>query len=356
MPAADRQVKLVPCIDQNQVDAIPFIGAADTKVHDKLTMHKTQWRAATRVAAAFVNTAMCLYVYAVHLLQIDWRRFGHLRTLEEGQSPNVFDYFVSGDLETAFDMLRIFTFSDAILQNLDLYMMVGTPVAIALFTLEKDRVRWLQSLFREALPEETAAEVVQQLQIYFYCISVTLVLILLIGPLHLDRPIPHYLCAGAAMSAGCTSITLYLTIPTDLPASGGEGKRSDAWRELMAWSKHTKNTVRPILKIALFCHVAVVVVGGLKASSLGDDYRALAFGIVETAVVIAYQAFQMAFVYEDFLIDAKATKPTATPSATLLIDTVKTPMSSMKNVGEENSFSAKLEVDSHQVPQTLIGS
>ncbi|CAK0881820.1 unnamed protein product, partial [Prorocentrum cordatum] len=69
-----------------------------------------------------------------------------------GHSDRLSDYLRRLDFDPAFEYLRGFTFSEAMLGYLNLYLLVGAPVAVVLAVLEHGRVRWLQALAVERLP------------------------------------------------------------------------------------------------------------------------------------------------------------------------------------------------------------
>lgn len=67
--------------------------------------------------------------------------------------------------------------------------------------------------------------------------------------------------------------------------------------------------VRPCVKVVLVVHLMAVVAGAWKAENLGNDTKALLFGIVETAVVLGYQVFMGAMVVDDLMMGRRAPAP-----------------------------------------------
>mmetsp|Transcript_20246 Transcript_20246/g.51352 ORF Transcript_20246/g.51352 Transcript_20246/m.51352 type:complete len:352 (+) Transcript_20246:92-1147(+) len=256
------------------------------------------WRARARLVATMGNSAIMLYIYGVHLLGFEWEQFGRFRTLAEGQSKSVRDYLWAWELDPAFEHLRHFTFSEAMLENLNLYLVVGTPVAVVLVVLERDRIRWLQHMLTGALPDaEKARRAKRCLDLYFWTLSTMMMFILLIGPFHLGWPRAHYCCAFSAITCGCISICLYLAATVDLSTVVANGDE-----EVAAWASGVVQWVRPVLKFVLSLHVLALGSAVWKAESLGDDRSALLFGILETTLVLGYQLFAGIFVVDDVLV------------------------------------------------------
>mmetsp|Transcript_87514 Transcript_87514/g.220193 ORF Transcript_87514/g.220193 Transcript_87514/m.220193 type:complete len:326 (+) Transcript_87514:89-1066(+) len=254
------------------------------------------WRARARLAAAIGNSAMVCYVYAAHLLGVEWGRFG-ARALDEGAIRSVRDYLWHWDLDPVFEQLRLFTFSQAMLDNLSLYMIVGTPVSVVYFTLERDRIRWLQALLRQTLPDVQTRHANWWLDRYLVVFATLLVCILLLGPLHLELPCAHYCCAFCAIFLGFLSISIYLAAPIDLVALEQSGNA-----EAAAWASRARRVVRPALKFVLALHALALGAAVWKAESLGDDRSALLFGVLETALVLGYQLFAGVFVVDDAMV------------------------------------------------------
>ncbi|CAK0881819.1 unnamed protein product [Prorocentrum cordatum] len=92
-----------------------------------------------------------------------------------------------------------------------------------------------------------------------------------------------------------------LLAPLDIGALAQSGGRPAfaAWSAAAGW-------VRPCVKVVLVVHLMAVVAGAWKAENLGNDTRALLFGIVETAVVLGYQVFQGVMVVDDLMMGRRA--------------------------------------------------
>lgn len=236
---------------------------------------------------------MVLYVYLTHLAGLEWQDFGRYRAIELGQSRSIRDYLT--ELDPAFEHLRMFTFSEAILENLRVYLIIGSPVAIVILTCERNRVRWLQSLCAESLPSQQAQQAKKWLECYLRLTGVMFMLILLIAPFHLDMPRAHYTVAAGAISSGFGSICMYLAATRDLAAVTSSNNA-----ELVAWVA-AQRWVRPVLAFVLALHGVAGVTAVWKAETVGDDWPALAFGIFETLLVLGYQLFQGVFVLDDIM-------------------------------------------------------
>lgn len=269
------------------------------------------WRGRVRLVATLSNTAMVLYIYVAHLLELEWEHFGRWRVLGDGESQRLWDYVRAFDLEVAFEHLRLLTFSDAMLQNLHVYLIVGTPVAIVLFVLERDRVRWLQALAEARLPVEEAGRASWWLRVYLQAVSLMLILTLAIAPFHLGLPRAHYLAAGSALCLGMVSVCAYLTALRILDALMAQDGEQDG--ELVAWTWRTRHCVRPALMLVVVIHALAFIAAVVKAESLGDDRSALAFGILETLVVLGYQLYQGVFVVDDMMVGREALEAPSVP-------------------------------------------
>lgn len=251
------------------------------------------WQVRLRLFATVVNSAMVVYVYGAHLAGLEWSDFGRYRALEMGQSRSIRDYLTAW--EPAFDHLRVFTFSEAILENLVVYTIIGIPVAMALLVVEWKRVRWLQSLVSKSLAQEMALRSNRLLEGYLWMFCATLVCIVLVGPLHLDMPRAHYACAASAITCAVNSMILYLVATAELTATAASVTTSD---DMIAWATQQR-WIRPVLKAILVLHAVAFAAAAWKAESLGDDLPALIFGIVETMLVLAYQAWPLVLGLDD---------------------------------------------------------
>lgn len=277
-----------------QVQAAEAAEDAEAKGRKRLP-----WRGMLRLAATFANTSMVLYVYAAHLMGVEWGQFGRLK-ISKGEVQSLREYLRLWDLDPAFEHLRLFTFSEAMLENLKVYVAVGTPVAVVIFALERDRIRWLQGLLLESLPQGQAGRAKRWLELYLWALGLTLLFILSIGPFHLELPRAHYLCTACALTCGSASMGLYLGAPVDLSAvAAAAGEDIGAWTLRQRW-------VRPVLKLVLGLHVVALMAGAWKAHNLQDDCAALLFGVLETALILGYQLFQGVFVVDDVMVSLKS--------------------------------------------------
>lgn len=270
---------------------------------------------------------MVLFVYVSYLFLIDWARFGLLRTSVTG-NRSLAAMLAAGDVDAVFDALKALTFSEAMLNQIGLYMVVGTPVAIALYILEKGRVRWLQSIIQTCMPASIAAGAVQRLELYLWAVFVTFCFILAIGPFHLERPRAHYLCATCAITSGCLHMAIYLTLPLDfamLAARIRAMDQSETGTHLAIWADRVQSRVRPTLQFVLGFHILVVAAGLWKASAIEDDMRALVFGICETVLIIFYQFEQAVFIVDDSVVGMtlEASTSTQPKNNSMVLDNMK---------------------------------
>merc|ERR1712118_518658 len=101
------------------------------------------------------------------------------------------------------------------LDNLPLFLLVGTLSSVAYFVLEVDRVRWLQGLISEHLPVHEAAHANKRLELYLRTLATGFFFILLLVPFHVDQPVMHYFVAGGALSFTVAAHCVYLTVIGD---------------------------------------------------------------------------------------------------------------------------------------------
>jgi len=255
-----------------------------------------------RLAASVANFAMCFYIYAAYLVQNERESLGRMSILDGSPHTTgvahqkLATYLSAGDYDGAFESLKSFTFSLAMLDRLSLFFFVGAPVSVVFFALERDRVRWLQAAVMERLPVEQAKIAARYLEVYLWCLVIMFVFILLLVPFHLDRPRAHYPVAGVALGLGFSSICLYLAAPIDFERlTGGD----DA---LMLWASRQRSCVRPVLKLQALLHVFTLASAVLKGEQLGDDRAALLFGVFETLTILGYQVMQGVFVLDDVVV------------------------------------------------------
>jgi len=272
-----------------------------------------------RLVGALANALMTVYIYAEYLRRIHWRSFGRLIALEEATSQRLVDYLYMWDLDASFEHLRSFTFSEAMFHNLEIFTLVGTPVAFIYFNAERRRVRWLQAFVADSkLDCEQAHFMSQVLELYYWLVSIAFVFVLLLAPFHLGNPRGHYLFAGGAFSFGFGSICTYLWVSKDFSAIAEA--TGDASK--VAWASRVDRWVRPTLKTVAWLHVVAFVAALLKAEDLADDRKALLFGVLETLTVLGYQAFVAVFAVDDEAMRQCTTvddsKLVAAPQAPLL--------------------------------------
>jgi hypothetical protein len=253
-------------------------------------------RGHVRLVALACNVAMLLYVYIAYLMNLEW---GGINLLESSQMPSqrLMSHFLKGEHDVAFDKLRAFTFSEAMLHNLDIFLLVGSFVGVTLFCLERERVWWLQEHLSENLPSSEATRARWWLEAYFWLLSLMFVFILLLVPFHIELPLAHYFVAANALGLGFLSMCTYLFLPLDFKALA---KVEDT--ALAAWAVNMSDVVKPTIKFGIGLHVATLVAALLKSEAIDHHGAALLFGVLETATVLSYQVFQVAFMTDDIIV------------------------------------------------------
>lgn len=249
-----------------------------------------------RVVAALVNSAMCIYIYASYLWEFGWDR-----PLSAGHSQRLTDYLQLGELDPAFERLRGLTFSEAMLSKLDIYMLIGTPVGLVFFVLERNRIRWLQKIVKQSLPGSRPERAEQWLEAYLWTLSAGLICVLLLAPLHLELPRAHYLCALFALGFLCTSVCIYLLAPIDFSTLAARAD-TDRDGEFAVWVLWLQQLVWPVLKVVLWLNVILFVAGLWKIHQLGDKLAALTFGVFETVVIVGFQLMMAVFAVDDTMV------------------------------------------------------
>jgi hypothetical protein len=222
-----------------------------------------------------------------------------------GNPRRLVDYLRHGEIDPVFDYLRPFTFSDAMLQNLNVFILIGTPVALVYFILEFRRIRWLQTLVRQLMPSENGKRSSSWLEAYLWTVSASFVFVLLLSIFHIDLPRGHYIVAGCAFSCCLASICMYLYATLDLAALVDRHVEKDLMNrryDFSLWASRVQTWVRPTLKFVVLLHVAAFVAGIWKIQRLEDQRAALLFGVLETAVIFGYQIFLAAFAVDDVMI------------------------------------------------------
>jgi hypothetical protein len=255
-----------------------------------------------RVSAALANSTLVLYVYIGHMWGFELSSF-----CSAGNPRRLVDYLRQGEIDPVFDYLRPFTFSDAMLQNLNAFMLIGTPVAVVYFILECRRIRWLQTLVRQLAPSEDGKRASSWLEAYLWTVSASFFFVLMLAYFHIEMPRGHYIVAGCAFSCCLASICMYLYATFDLSALVDKTVENDIMNgsskfDYSSWASRVQTWVRPTLKCVVLLHVAAMVAGIWKIQRLEDKRAALLFGVLETAVIFGYQVFLAAFAVDDVMI------------------------------------------------------
>eukprot|EP00931_Biecheleriopsis_adriatica_P079495 TRINITY_DN52911_c0_g1_i1.p1 TRINITY_DN52911_c0_g1~~TRINITY_DN52911_c0_g1_i1.p1 ORF type:complete len:299 (+),score=34.14 TRINITY_DN52911_c0_g1_i1:99-899(+) len=243
---------------------------------------------------------MALYIYITHL----WKQ-SNAGCTNCDRLRELSDYWHE-NLDPLFDHLAVFSFSNAMLENLDMYTCVGTPVAIVFFVLEYDRISWLQALVVQWLPDNEAKRAVFWLRTYLFTEFSAFVCILLLSYFHLERPRAHYLCAVSAIALGCATISINLFLPVDFNSAVERATKSgNAGDDFALWAARVQRRVKPVSKFVLGLHVLVLAFGVLKVARPHDRLAALGFGIFETAVIVGYQLYQAVLAVDDVMVGRK---------------------------------------------------
>eukprot|EP00419_Tripos_fusus_P033169 CAMPEP_0172762616 /NCGR_PEP_ID=MMETSP1074-20121228/173834_1 /TAXON_ID=2916 /ORGANISM="Ceratium fusus, Strain PA161109" /LENGTH=283 /DNA_ID=CAMNT_0013597041 /DNA_START=55 /DNA_END=906 /DNA_ORIENTATION=- len=239
---------------------------------------------------------MVLYIYGTYLLQYEWASFS---VHEKAFTHRLVDYVWRWELDIVFEHLKAFTFSEAMLHNLDLYLAVGAPVAVLYFWLERNRIRWLQGFVQQGnLPVEKARLLTWGLELYLWMVFADYIFILLLVPFHLGLPRAHYVCAGCAFTLGIVSLSAYLWVSAELVAMAKVS--GDVVRN--TWALRAQNRVRPALKLFVLLHFITCGAAYWKVENLGSDGKALLFGVLETLVILSYQGAHVVFALDDVTV------------------------------------------------------
>jgi hypothetical protein len=270
-------------------------------------------RAAIRLMACVANTLMLVFIYGDHIFNKEYAKFSHFLGLDVSQdmptgapagiSPRLVEQLWHGQFDVAFDCLGALTFSESMLSHLDLYVMVGLPVAIIYILCERDRVRWLQGLIAQHQLDDKRDDAIWRLECYLWCLATCFVFVVGLYPFPLTLPLAHYLVAAGAFAFGSCSIYLYVSLPVDWEgiANGAQamlgqegGFQSWAWRQ--------RYVVRPVLLSILALHLVTLGIGMLKVEDLYHNSYAVLFGVFETLVVLAYQLFVGCYMVDDVMM------------------------------------------------------
>jgi len=237
--------------------------------------------------AALANSLTIVYIYATYLSSAERHEPGGVK---------VYSHPLLGGEGSA--SLGRFTFSLAMLPMLKLWTCVSIPTAAVLFALESERVCRLKQLFEAEVDASIAGGLKRMLDRYLGLIKFTFVSIMFLSVFHLERPRGHYLCAVASLGGGFCMISQYLRV---LAAVARVCKCSEAvGARLRGKAKSMQGHAR-VATLVLALHLFLAGAAVWKVANLGDDLRALIFGVVEVAVILGYQGFMAAFAFDDIV-------------------------------------------------------
>jgi len=237
-----------------------------------------------------------------YLAKTDWTQFG-VHELPEGQPRKLASYIWHGNLEAGFEHLKHFSLSSAMLPYSNLYTYGLLPGMLIQLHLERHRIKHLNELVREQMPRNQAARLTRCLDRYLTCLFVGFPAFLALGHFHIDRTWPHYLLAGIGLACSSSAFYIYSFLPLDwslLARWSGQDKL------LKTWAIQVQSVEIPACKSVLVLTVLCMLSAAWKTAYLGDDLRSLAFGVLETLVIIAYQVVLGVFNIDEKMIEARS--------------------------------------------------
>jgi len=275
---------------------------------------RSSWFGRCRLLACITNVVMILAMYAEYLHAADWPEIP-ARCDQRHQLPWV-DFC---------DCYHRYTFSHAMLrgQNLTVFGVVGTIVAICFFGVEHQRVTRLQSLLQALLEDisaidgkgdtndtsiEGARYALRCLPVYSLLIRAAFVGVLLLVPFHLERPRLHYASTALAAGSMFLGVCIYASIPLGqaVGLSGGDiAIQQPIKDDLLMWAQR-----HHLLRICAGCVIAMHFVLPATAAMhhfAWIDTTGRLFGACEVLTILSYQVFVAFFAIDDFAIHDQAT-------------------------------------------------
>jgi len=214
-------------------------------------------------------------------------------------------------LEIANCMHR-FTFSDSMLRgnNLALFAVIGSCVAVAFLAVERNRVRRLEQLLHarlQALAEDSFAEVtgseaversLRLLRRYSWLVGFAFPGVLLLVPFHLERPFLHYSSTALVVCCMFGGVCTYVAMPLGVAAGLDSTDSSTRSDDLARWARRHES-LRPKCWGIVAVHVALPAAAVLH-QVLFIDVTGRLFGAIEVFAILSYQVFVALFVLDDF--------------------------------------------------------
>merc|ERR1712129_112211 len=238
------------------------------------------------------------YLYDDYLANTDWTQFG-IHELPDGQPRQLASYLWLGNLGAGFEHLKHFSLSGAMLPHSKLYTYGLAPVMMLQMYLEWYRIKHLRMLVRDQMPCSQAVYVSRCLDCYLKCLFVGFPAFLALGHFHIDRTLPHYLLAGTGLVCVTSAFCIYIALPLDSQVlvrwSGQE-------KVLKTWAFQVKSVEIPACKAVMVLTILCMMSAAWKTNYLGDDLRSLAFGVLETIVILGYQVVMALFAIDERMI------------------------------------------------------
>lgn len=295
-------------------------------------------RSVVRAVSALWGAGILGYMYLSYLLHFDWTQFG-VHELPEGHPRKLHEYIWLGNLQAGFLYLQDFSLSGAMLPYSKLYTYGLGPVLLLQLALEYDRILWLKRLIYERTSYAKDRRVISCLDTYFKCALIGFISFLFLGVFDIEQTIPHYVCAGVGLLFVTVAICSYIRAfgPGDLAC------QKSADESLRRWSSNVRKFELPTLRAVLILTAICFASAAWKTDFLGDDRRSLVFGVLETTVILGYQAMFVAFTVNDHMIDLDATQQSD-----------KSSKLSASHINEPSDIKGPEQAE--PVPETLMGS
>lgn len=257
------------------------------------------WYGWLRIAGCIANMAMILGMYLEYLWAADYKE------TPEGCHPS--GRYALSWLDLC-DCMHRYTFSDAMLrgQNLELFGIVGTCVAVIFITVELERTSRLRSLLKARLTtecSEAAEKALSFLNIYTMSICAAFIGVLGLVPFHLERPLMHYSTTGCVVSCMLGGVCTYAFMPLQIAAgvgsTGTDEEHNFACGELKMWAKRQQLLRGRVVVPVVAMHVLLPATAAIH-HFVWHDLSGRLFGAVEVLTILSYQVFVAVLANDDF--------------------------------------------------------
>jgi len=245
-----------------------------------------------RLSACVANIVMIIAMYFEYLWAAEWRPTPSECTPTGRHSLGWLSYC---------DCMHRYTFSDAMLrgQNLELFGIVGTCVAITFIVVELNRTRRLRALLESRLATEYAASAqraLSLLSVYTPLICAAFVGVLGLVPFHLERPLMHYTTTGAVVLCMMGGVCTCGFMPLQSAAGAGTSEDQD---ELQIWAKRQQWLRGRVIGPMIAMHLLLPATAALH-HFVWHDLSGRLFGAVEVLTILSYQVFVAYLAKDDF--------------------------------------------------------